>query len=168
MFKSISLSFLLAFIFTIGSADAQGDSFEMRFWDGTFAYNQLIVTPVASQPNIVRMRLRGSQINLGSQIEGLPQIWSARDLMDFTFVKAECDEFDVKNMVVRCSKDKVYVGNLTWQTSQRFSRTFSGVVEDVEVVANKKMVTVKFKAPSDDDFTPHQDTVIVTFPLTFF
>ena len=168
MLKKLLFITLLTNIFTFGAAHAQGDNFELRFWDGTFAYNQLIVKSVPGQNNIVSMALSGSQINLGSQIEGLPQLWSHRDLMQFSIAKADCETFDRDNKAIRCSKDRLFVGNLTWQISQRLSKTYSGIVEDFTVFANDKIVSVKFKIPADEDFTPHQDEVNVTFFLTFF
>lgn len=166
MLRLISLSILLAFTFTVGAA--QAENFELRFWDGTFAYNQLIVKSNPHQRNIVTMVLSGSQINLASQIEGLPQIWSHRDRMEFSMRKSDCETLDVQNKEIACATDRIFVGNLTWQTSQRIAKTYSGIVENISILATDKFVTVKFKVPSDEDFTPHQEEVTVSFPVSFF
>lgn len=48
---------------------AQGDDpINMRFWDGTFAYNQLLVETEARNPSFVNFTLTGSQIDLGGQL----------------------------------------------------------------------------------------------------
>ena len=166
MLKTLLLTLLT--LGTLAQTHAQGHNFELRFWDGTFAYNQLIVKSNPHQNNIMTMELSGSQINLGSQLEGLPQMWSARDRMVFSMPKDKCETLDIENKAVRCQADRLFVGNLTWQISQRFTKTYSGIVENLTVVANQGIASVTFKVPADEDFTPHQETVSVHFFTNFF
>lgn len=167
-FKSVVILFLS--MLTLSSFSAETDQTEeinLRFWDGTFAYNELLVSSVAHQNNLLKITLKGSQISLGTQLEGTSPLWSWKDKMELFVRKSDC-QIDLENTTVQCDINRTSVSALTWMVSQTVTKTYDGLIENVRIVANKGIVNVSFKVPSDENFTPHQEEINVSFFLTFF
>lgn len=170
MKKLIGLALILLSLSSVVSAETSGtgtkDQFNLRFWDGTFAYNQLIVSSVEHQSNIVRFELSGSEVNLGAQLEGNPNTWSWKDKVDFYLRKSSC-QINIEAPNVRCEEAKTSV-NITWTVNQKITKTYDGLVTDLKVVASKGIVHVSFKVPSDENFAPVNEDITVSFFTSFF
>lgn len=165
-FRSVAVLFLSFLTLSAFSAE-ENQEINLRFWDGTFAYNELTVNSVAHQPSLLKIVLKGSQINLGGQLEGSEVLWGWKDRLELFVRKKDCP-IDVENERVQCDIKKTSVSALTWMVSQTITKTYDGLIENVRIVANKGIVNVSFKVPSDENFTPHQEEINVSFFLTFF
>ncbi|MCR9203082.1 MAG: hypothetical protein NXH75_00785 [Halobacteriovoraceae bacterium] len=146
------------------SANAQ--EFNLRFWDGTFAYNELIVKSAPHQNNIASFELKGSQLNLGSLIEGNPQTWSLRDRVTFSLQKSAC-KIDTETPFVQCADEKVFV-RLSWTINNKISKSYEGLVTNLKVLGSKQVVSVSFTIPSDEQFAPLNEDINVTFFSSHF
>jgi len=161
--KTLFLSIL--FITTI--ATAQAEEINMRFWDGTFAYNELTVKSFPHQSNLLTLKLSGSLINLGQQIEGLGPVWSSGDVVEVILNKKDCLISGDKKEI-ECTKAQQYVHNLTWAVNSKIKKSYTGIITSLKVVANKNSVNFSFTIPSDEFFTPANEDISVSFRNTFF
>lgn len=138
-----------------------------RFWDGTFAYNELVVVSQPHQPNLLKVTLKGSQINLGAQIEGTQLVWSWRDRLEL-FVKRDDCEINHEEETVSCQIERASVSELTWMVNSKIRKTYDGLINDVVISGSKQAVSVSFNIPGDEDFTPVNPRIDVNFFTTFF
>jgi len=160
--KNLSILLSLLLSFNLFAAE----DINLRFWDGTFAYNQLIVKSHSHQDNILTLSLSGSQINLGAQLEGLGETWSSKDLVEITLRKSDCT-VDVEGMRVNCKSDRL-LATVRWTVNSTITKTFHGLVNNLNVAASKQVVSFNFKMETTDDFQPHNEDISVTFFGTHF
>lgn len=157
--KSLWVFFLVLLSF---NAKAQ-EGLNLDFWDGTFAYNRLVVKSVQHQRGLLNLRLSGSTLGLGEQLEGEALGWAPDELLDIHVSKKECD-IDRELKRVSCDIDKVLVGPLRWSVNRKINKTYRGMIHELRIVADREGVSVRFRVPSDEFFSPHFENIQVEFP----
>ncbi len=167
MLRKLLFTTILLNLVTLGALQAENQEFDLRFWDGSFAYNELLVSSHEHNPHLVKITLKGSEINLGQQIEGAAPTWSWRDRLEL-FVKKDDCQIDLENTTVLCQLQKASVTNLTWMVNQKVTKSFHGLIENIRISGTKQAVNVSFDIPSDEDFTPANSSVNIQFFTSFF
>jgi hypothetical protein len=145
---------------------AQGNPRTMEFWDGTFAYNKLVVKEHQFQGNIITLELSGSTLELGPQIENGPKAWGTEDRIIVTVRKSEC-QFDFEVKKIECDVNRVS-GRITWTVNNRLSKTLDTVFTNLRVKASSKTdffgsVKMDLTIPADEYFTPANEDISVDF-----
>jgi hypothetical protein len=167
MLRKLLFVLMLLNVLSLGLVHASEDNFNLRFWDGTFAYNELNVNSLEHNPTLVKITLQGSQINLGQKIEGTPETWSWRDRLEL-FVKRDDCQIDLEGKAVLCEIEKTSVSNLTWMVNLKITKSYNGLIQNVRISGSKASVSVSFDVPSDEDFSPANERVNVQFFTIFF
>lgn len=160
---------LLTSLTTLGSVPGQSQIGEinLRFWDGTFAYNQLLVNAPSLQSNFLVLKVSGGQINLGGQLEGSAPIWSSNDLFEVSLSKKDC-QLDLDQKILDCEKKQTYVSNLRWEVNEKISKTYTGLIHNLKISASDSGVNVSFSVPSDEHFSPANEDISISFPVARF
>lgn len=137
----------------------------MEFWDGTFAYNKLIVKEHQFQSNIVTLELSGATLGLGDQMEGIGKTWGLGDKVLVTVRKDDC-QIDFEKRAIDCAVKKAS-GTVSWTLNHRVSKSIKSLLENIKVHARGEQFSSKvmfeFSVPSDEFFTAANDTILIDF-----
>lgn len=153
---------LLVFFIFLFSFSSQAKDFSLDFWDGTFAYNRLVVKSVEHQKRLLNLRLSGSTLGPAEQLEGEAFGWAPDELLNIFISEEDCDiDIDLKS--VSCVLDKVLAAPLCWSVNQKINKAYRGMILELHIVADRENVSVSFRVPSDDLFSPHLENIRVDF-----
>lgn len=160
-----TLTLIAAFLIS-SLAMAQGNPRTMEFWDGTFAYNKLVVKEHQFQGNIITLELSGSTLGLGLQIENGSKVWGTQDRIIVTVRKSDC-EFDFEAKELECDVNRVS-GRITWTVNHRLSKTLDTIFTNLKVKASSSSnftasVKMDLTLPTDEFFTPANEDISVDF-----
>ena len=162
----MKLSFTLAFLFFTTLNFAQGiPPRTMEFWDGTFAYNKLIVKESQIQRNILTLELTGSTLGLGDKMEGIGETWGSGDKVLVSVRKDSC-QTDFTKRTIDCDVKSVS-GTVSWTINSKVTKSIRTRLVHLKVKAMGgsvgTQVKFEFSVPSDQYFTPANDPIIVDF-----
>lgn len=145
--------------------EPSGPQVNLRFWDGSFAYNELNVVSTGPTNRFLDITLKGAELKIGHRIEGNDRLWG-QDNLHLTLRVEDCSEISTakENQVVVCEKEQAYV-TLSWRAGANINKTYSGPINNIKIEARHSTVEVSFKVPSDDDFKPAQEDIDVSFAV---
>ncbi|MAF76966.1 MAG: hypothetical protein CME60_02305 [Halobacteriovoraceae bacterium] len=149
---------------------AQNAPRSLDFWDGTFAYNRLIVKEHDFNGHTLSLELTGSTLEIGPKIEGIAPTWGPRDKVLVNVRKKDCD-VDFINKSLNCLINSAS-GSITWSINGKLSKSLSTVLKDIKVEASGAQfgaqVKFSFSIEGDEWFTPANEELIFDFDTLNF
>lgn len=148
---------ILAALLVITTSSAWGQFFNqdeeqiINIWDGSFAYNRLIVNEHKHQDNIVTIYLSGATLGIGEQMAGTSKVWSASDLVRITLRKESC-EINKVAQTIECDQPRRVTATITWDDTPVTTRTYHGVIENIKVSGQPSGASVSFDISENDHF----------------